>query len=182
MAESADATPRLEPSKLDSPKLEPWLRGTHGEIPAVGRAVVHALELAREDAERWTAGLTEEQMNRKPRGLASVAWQMRHIARSVDRLLSYAEGRQLSVEQMEALRGEDEPGTAAELHGELMAALEDGMRRVVALAAVDPETVRGVGRRALPTTVGGLLVHVADHTQRHTGQLVTTAKLVRTEG
>jgi len=30
----------------------------------------------------------------------------------------------------------------------------------------------------LPTTVGGLLVHVADHTQRHVGQAVTTAKIV----
>ena len=169
----------VEPSKMEPPKVEPWLRGTHGAIPAVARAVVHALELALEDAERWTAELTDEELNRSPSGLPSVAWQMRHMARSVDRLLSYAEGRQLSAEQLEALRREDEPGTAAELRGELMTAIEDGMRRVTALAAVDPETKRGVGRRALPTTVGGLLVHVADHTQQHTGQLVTTVKLMR---
>jgi hypothetical protein len=30
----------------------------------------------------------------------------------------------------------------------------------------------------LPTSVGGLLVHCADHTQRHVGQAVTTAKVV----
>ena len=30
------------------------------------------------------------------------------------------------------------------------------------------------------TSVGGLLVHVADHTSRHLGQLVTTAKLAVT--
>jgi uncharacterized damage-inducible protein DinB len=30
----------------------------------------------------------------------------------------------------------------------------------------------------VPTTLGGLLVHVADHTQRHVGQAVTTSKIV----
>ena len=181
--EAAKQDRKSEPGSSEPARLEPWLRGTHREIPAVARGVVHALELAREDAARWTAGLTAEQLHRRPGGLPSVAWQMRHIARSLDRLLSYAEGRQLSPEQMAALLGEDDPaGTLDELHGELAAAFDDGLRRVAALAGVDPETPRGVGRKALPTTVGGLLVHVADHTQRHTGQLVTTAKLVRDAG
>lgn len=169
---------KQEAVKDESP-LEPWLRGTHEAIPAVARAVVHALELAAEDAARWTSELTEEELHESPKGLPSVAWQMRHLARSVDRLLSYAEGRQLSAEQLEALRREGEPGTLEALRAELQASLQDGMDRVAALAKVDPETKRGVGRKNLPTTVGGLLVHVADHSQRHTGQLVTTAKLVR---
>jgi uncharacterized damage-inducible protein DinB len=38
---------------------------------------------------------------------------------------------------------------------------------------------RAVGMKKLPTTLGGLLVHVADHTQRHAGQAITTAKFVR---
>jgi uncharacterized damage-inducible protein DinB len=37
---------------------------------------------------------------------------------------------------------------------------------------------RHVGKKQLPTSVGGLLVHVADHTQRHVGQAITTAKIV----
>jgi hypothetical protein len=32
---------------------EPWLRGTLPEVPAVPRAVLHGLQLAREDLERW---------------------------------------------------------------------------------------------------------------------------------
>jgi uncharacterized damage-inducible protein DinB len=36
-----------------------------------------------------------------------------------------------------------------------------------------------VGRKELPTTLGGLLVHIADHTQRHVGQAIVTVKLVR---
>jgi hypothetical protein len=35
-----------------------------------------------------------------------------------------------------------------------------------------------VGLKKLPTTVGGLLVHIADHAQRHVGQAITTAKIV----
>ena len=35
---------------------EPWLRGTLREVDAVRRQVLHALELAGEDAERWCRG------------------------------------------------------------------------------------------------------------------------------
>ena len=158
---------------------EPWLRGTHSEIPAVARGVVHALELAREDVARWTSGLSEQALHSKPMGLPSVAWQMRHMVRSLDRLLSYAEGRQLSQTQLQSLQTEDDPCSAVQLQEEWELGLQDAERRVIALAEVDPQTLRGVGRRQLPTTVGGLLVHLADHTQRHLGQLVTTAKVIR---
>ena len=72
---------------------EPWLRGKRQEIPAVQRAVVHALELAKEELQRWCGGLSDEQINARPGGLAPVAFHLRHIARSLDRLLTYAEGR-----------------------------------------------------------------------------------------
>ncbi len=65
-----------------------------------------------------------------------------------------------------------------ELFGEFDRAMEVSEARVRALASVDLETARAVGRKQLPTSVGGLLVHVADHTQRHVGQVVTTAKVL----
>ena len=43
-----------------------------------------------------------------------------------------------------------------------------------ALRSTPPEelfAVRTVGRQALPTNVIGLLFHLAEHTQRHTGQV-----------
>lgn len=158
---------------------EPWLRGTHGDLPVVVRAVVHALELAREDGERWCAELTDEQVNLRPGGTAPVAFHLRHAVRSLDRLLTYAEGRQLSAEQLAALKTELDAGATRE------AALEEfrqgiaaAIERVKGLAGADLEAARSVGRKALPTSVGGLLVHCADHTQRHVGQLVTTARVV----
>ena len=71
---------------------EPWLRGTLAEVPAVPRAVLHALELAKEDIGRWCGRLNDEQLNARPWGIAPIAFHLRHIARSADRLLTYAEG------------------------------------------------------------------------------------------
>jgi hypothetical protein len=159
---------------------EPWLRGTLTEVPAVIRAVLHALELAQEDAERWCGNLTGLELNRQPLGLPAVAFHLRHIRGSVDRLLTYAEGRELSEAQLAELKREAEPAGALPrtLLREFAGSMEQAAERIRAFAEADLEEARFVGRKRLPTTVGGLLVHVADHTQRHTGQMVTTTKLV----
>jgi uncharacterized damage-inducible protein DinB len=158
--------------------VEPWMRGTHEEVPAVLRAVIHGLELAREDVERWCGHLTDEEWNLRPQGLAPAAFQVRHMARSMDRLLTYAEGEQLSGGQLEMMKSEmDQLAKGNEILGEFEAALVEAERRIRAFAGSDLEAKRALGRKALPTTVGGLLVHVADHTSRHVGQVVTTAKL-----
>jgi uncharacterized damage-inducible protein DinB len=161
---------------------EPWLRGTLTDVPGVHRAVLHALELAGEDLQRWCGQLSDEQLNQRPAQIASVAFHLRHISRSLDRLLSYAEGRSLNVEQLEALRSESNPGAIRkELFDEFSAALTSSAERVRNLTHSDLEAARTVGRAKLPTTLGGLLVHVADHTQRHVGQAITTAKIVMPE-
>ena len=158
---------------------EPWLRGTFGEVPAVQRAVIHALELAREDLWRWCAELREEEVNAQPAGLPPVAFHLRHIARSLDRLLTYAEGRQLQPQQLAELAAEHASGaTIQQLLTELSSALDKSAKRIRGFDATGLEESRTVGRKQLPTTLGGLLVHVADHTQRHTGQAISTVKLL----
>jgi uncharacterized damage-inducible protein DinB len=158
---------------------EPWLRGTLTEVPAVQRAVMHALELAREDLERWCDGLSDEELHARPGGIASVAFHLRHIARSIDRLLSYAEGKQLSTEQISAMKAEMDPrGSRNELMAELVVAIAKSGKRIRAFSEQQMQEERHVGKKQLPTSVGGLLVHVADHTQRHVGQAITTAKIV----
>ena len=158
---------------------EPWLRGTLSEVPAVQRAVLHALELAREDLRRWCGGLRDDEVNARPAELPSVAFHLRHIARSLDRLLTYAEGRNLNERQMAELKCEhDTGGTVKQLFEELNSALDRSAMRVRAFDAAMLEQSREVGKSQLPATLGGLLVHIADHTQRHTGQAITTAKLL----
>lgn len=172
------STPAAPPPTAVQP--EPWLRGTYAEVPAVLRAVLHAFDLAREDVVLWADGLTETELHASPNGLTPIAFHMRHIARSLDRLLTYAEGKQLNSEQITAARTELDPGISRE---ELLAEFHEGLDRaadrVRAFAMADLEQPRGVSKKQLPTSVGGLLVHLADHTQRHTGQIVTTAKLIK---
>jgi hypothetical protein len=167
-------------SPAPEPYTEPWMRGTHTDVPAVARAVLHALDLALDDLKKWTDGLTDGEILCHPFGLMPVAQHLRHIARSTDRLLTYAEGRQLSEEQIKALRAEERgQETLAALLAEVETSFRNATERIRALAASDLEAFRGIGRKQLPASAGGALIHVADHTQRHVGQVITTAKVLK---
>jgi uncharacterized damage-inducible protein DinB len=173
----------MSTSPSTTPYTEPWLRGTHTDVPAAARAVLHALELSLDDLTKWTAGLTDAEVHSQPLGLTSIAFHLRHIARSVDRILTYAEGGQLSQEQLVALKTELGEEGKQETLPELLAAVEvslsDAAERIRVLASADLNTPRFVGRKRHPTSIGGAMIHVADHTLRHTGQLVTTAKVIK---
>ncbi len=159
---------------------EPWLRGTLTELDAVRRQVLHSLEMAAEDGEKWCASLSDEEISARPLGLASVCFHLRHMVRSLDRLLTYAEGRQLSDAQLHLL---NEEAGCSERAADVMAEYREGIAAAATrVRAFDPheyEDWRGVGRKSLPTTVAGLLVHCAEHTQRHLGQAITTAKIAK---
>lgn len=160
--------------------VEPWMSGTLGEVPAVLRAVLHSFEHARQDLAACTEGLSEEQLWSKELGVASIGFHLRHIPGSVDRLFTYARGEMLTDQQMADLRSEGEPGESREA---LLAKLAATLDRIGAeVRAIDPATLeetRTVGRKKLPTSLAGLLVHIAEHTQRHVGQAVTTAAILR---
>jgi hypothetical protein len=142
--------------------------------------VLYAFQQTREDLARHTAELTVGQVWARPHGLAPLGFHLRHMAGSVDRLTSYLEGRPLDEGQMAALAAEMEPGTGLE---ELLADVDRALRRAEEIIrAIDPATFaepRWVGRKRLPTTVIGLLVHIAEHTQRHLGQAIGAAQLAR---
>ena len=158
---------------------EPWLRGTLTEVEPVRRQVLHALELAEEDVARWCGGLTDVEMEARPFGLAPVGFHLRHIARSLDRLLTYAEGGALDERQMVELRSEMNAGVGQEaVLEEFARGIARAKDRVMAVAPESFAEVRGVGRERLPVPAAGLLIHCAEHTQRHVGQAVTTAKVV----
>jgi uncharacterized damage-inducible protein DinB len=157
---------------------EPWLRGPVDGLHPAAAHVFYTFEQCREELARWTADLADRVW--EPVGpLAPLGFQIRHIAGSVDRLTTYLEGAQLSDTQLAALKAESTPGATL---AELLTAMDREFARTEATlrALTEPlETTRGVGRKALPTTVGGLIVHLAEHTQRHLGQAILTAKLLR---
>lgn len=170
----------MSPFSTTAPYTEPWLSGTHRDVPAVARGVLHAFDLALDDLRKWTGGLNDLEIHAQPFGLMSVASHLKHIARSTDRLLTYAEGGQLSESQLASLKGEQSGAeTLPELLAELEASFSRSADRVRALGTADLNTDRTVGRKQLPTSIGGAIVHVADHTQRHVGQVVTTVKVLK---
>ena len=162
---------------------EPWLRGPVAGISAGLQPPAHAFIMAREDVGAATSGLTAEQVWARPGGIVPVGFHVAHIAGSTDRLLTYARGDALSDVQCDALAAERTLADSRPPLAALMAALDDAIRHALDQLAATPESTlaepRAVGRLRLPSTVLGLLFHAAEHAARHTGQVVTTAKLAR---
>ena len=159
---------------------EPWLRGPLPGISPLIAPVLHSFQQAREDLAKHTAGLTADQVWARPFGLVPLGFHLRHIAGSVDRLTTYLLGAQLSEPQMAALKKEMEPGESlANLLAQVNESLALAEPRIKSLDPAALAEPRVVGRRQLPTTVIGLLVHIAEHTQRHVGQAIGAAKLAR---
>jgi uncharacterized damage-inducible protein DinB len=159
---------------------EPWLRGPLEGVDPVVAQTLRSFQQAREELLEWTAGLSDEQMWARPHGLLPLGFHLNHIAGSVDRLTTYLKGAQLDVVQIDFLQHEMDEGTGSE---ELLRQAGAALAKSEAvIRAIDPSTFsepRGVGRERLPTTVAGLVVHLAEHTQRHVGQAIVTAKLLR---
>ena len=159
--------------------MEPWLRGTLSDLPLLQRALFHSLQMAQEDIARWCGGLDDSELHARPFELPSIAFQLRHIARSLDRFCCYAEGIPLTEVQLAALASEmDSPGSRESIFGELEQSLEKTRQRLGPIARQLPDKPVAIGRKLLPTTLAGLLIHAAEHTQRHVGQAITTAKVI----
>jgi hypothetical protein len=162
---------------------EVWLRGPVAEIPPLLQPVAHALLQAVEDVRKAMEPLTVAHLWAKPGGAASVGFHVRHAAGSLDRLFTYARGEALSSDQRAYLAAESDPGSPPTESGALAHALDRQVERALEQLRATPEATlrdaRGVGRLQLPSTVLGLLFHAAEHTQRHVGQIVTTAKIVQ---
>jgi uncharacterized damage-inducible protein DinB len=165
---------------------EVWLRGPVAEIPPLLQPVAHALLQAVEDVHRAVDPLSVAHLWARPGGAASVGFHVRHAAGSLDRLFTYARGEELSPEQRVWLAAESEPGSPPAEAAALAHAFERLVERALEQLRATPESTlrdaRGVGRLQLPSTVLGLLFHAAEHTQRHVGQIVTTAKIVQALG
>jgi uncharacterized damage-inducible protein DinB len=142
----------------------------------------HALVQVARDLEQ-VADLSPEETWRRPGGAASVGFHLRHVAGVIDRLLTYANGESLDDAQKRALRAEGDPGeppaAAAALVLQARAAVEGALTRLRETGHASLLEPRPVGSRRLPSNVLGLLCHAAEHATRHTGQAITTAKVVR---
>jgi uncharacterized damage-inducible protein DinB len=159
---------------------EPWMRGPIDGVHPFLAPVLYSFQMAREDLEEFTAGLADASIWATPHGLTSVGFHILHISGSTGRLMTYLQGRELTAAQLDALSAEKLPAGLS--RQELLAGLSKAFHEAeTMIRSIDPATLaeaRTVGRQRLPTTVIGLLTHIAEHTQRHVGQAIVAAKLV----
>ena len=161
---------------------EVWLRGPLPEFAPVVQPAAHALLQAREDLERLADTVPEAHVWLRPGGAASIGFHVRHTGGALDRLLTYARGEALSDTQLRFLRGEgeagDPPATIASVVAEAVATVDRALAQLRATPAEQVYQERRVGRAGLPSTVLGLIVHAAEHSTRHMGQAITTARIL----
>ena len=169
-------------SNKTSPEV--WLTGPVEGVPALLQPVAHALLQAVHEVKEIMADFPEHLLWAKPAGMASPGFHLQHLPGVLDRLFTYAGGGALSTGQLNSLKAE---GQQVEISpGRLVQAFEEQVDRCVSwLKSVDEHRLtesRKVGRAGLPSTVIGLLVHAAEHTMRHTGQLLVTVRVLKHSG
>ena len=168
-------------SALSLPEV--WLRGPLPEVPPLLQPVAHALLQAREEVAEYLTDFPAAKLAERPLGLASVGFHLRHLTGVLDRTFTYARGEALSESQLAYLAAEGQPPTHPGAPAELVQAFARQVDAALTQLKNTPEPTlpewRGVGRAQLPSTVIGLLVHAAEHTTRHVGQLLVTARVVR---
>lgn len=166
---------------MSTPTLpEPWLRGPVPGIAPVLQPAAHALIQAREDIAALAPTVSADVLWHEA-GAATAGFHALHLAGALDRLFTYARGEALNDAQKTAARAEaaprldlDGPALVAIVNDAVDKAL-DQLRATPAASVFDE---RKVGRAGLPSTVLGLLFHGAEHSTRHSGQFISTVKLL----
>ena len=168
---------------MSIPQSEPWLRGPVAGVPAILQPAAHAFLMSIEDCEAAVRELPAELVWVEHAGAASIGFHLRHLAGATDRLLTYARGEVLGAGQKAAMMAERAPGDPPPGAEELLQGWRTAVDRAVAQLSATQESslleFRGVGRAQLPSNVLGLLFHAAEHASRHTGQVITTARILK---
>lgn len=167
----------------DSKLPEVWLRGALPDVPPHLQPVAHALLQAREEVSAILKDFPDALLWERPAGAASVGFHLQHLSGVLDRLLTYAGGNLLSEAQLAALKAEGNPEAAPGGTAPLLRAFSERVDQAMATFKDIDDAIllepRKVGRAGLPSTVLGLLFHAAEHTMRHVGQLLVTARVVK---
>lgn len=160
---------------------EVWLRGPVEGVPSLLQPVAHTLLQANEEIHQLLDTFPDELLWDRPAGVASVAFHLQHIVGVLDRLLTYADGAQLSTLQLQYLKSEGVINPQLSTTGLLEALASKINSTIDQLHQIDEGSLTGyraVGRQQMPSTKLGLIFHAAEHTMRHAGQLYVTVKVL----
>lgn len=170
----------MKSEKINQPEV--WLRGKVPEIPDLLQPVAHALLQAREDVQIYMHNFPEHLLWEKPSGRASVGFHLQHLTGVVDRMLTYAAGKELSDIQFSALRNEGDAGAGERLDKLVLAfdrIVDEALEKLKNTPVDSLSDFRSVGRKKFPSSVIGLLFHAGEHAQRHVGQLLVTVSILK---
>jgi len=158
------------------------MRGPVENIPALLQPVAHALLQARDEVNEMMQDFPQELLWQKPAGMASPGFHLQHLTGVLDRLFTYAKREQLTQQQLDCLAAESKEDINLSINILLDRFNKQADLSLKQLNATNEKTLtdfRSVGRKQLPSTVMGLLFHAAEHTMRHTGQLLVTVKILK---
>ena len=162
--------------------LEVWMRGPIAGLAPLLQPVAHAILQAREEVNLMMINFPDELIWEKPAGVASVAFHLQHLSGVLDRLFTYANNQLLNEDQLELLALESDSTQYLTVKGLLTRFNNQVNKALTQLKNIDEKTLlepRGIGRKQIPTNLLGLLFHAAEHTQRHTGQLYVTVRILQ---
>lgn len=162
------------------PQPEVWMRGPVANVPSLLQPVAHALLQAGEELPQYLHGFDDKLLWVKPAGLASVGFHLLHICGVIDRLFTYAQEKTLTDAQLEYLKLEtaaQENNTSAALLQAVQLQIANAVEQLKNISENELAHTRYLGRKKISVTLMGLLFHAAEHTQRHVGQLLVTAKI-----
>ncbi|PIB26989.1 DinB family protein [Maribacter sp. 4G9] len=164
--------------------IEYWLRGSVEGIPSLLQPAAHALLQSNKEIHDYLRDFPEKLVWEHLEGRASVGFHTQHMTGVLDRMITYAKGDSLTNAQFEYLRNEGVPKEGLTLEG-LKLGFKDQVEGALAYFKGLSEDIlmepRFVGRKKLPSTVLGLLFHAAEHSQRHMGQLLVTASVLKSQ-
>jgi hypothetical protein len=164
-------------------KLEVWQRGPLPDITPMLQPVAHALLQAREEITEYMDAYPVANLWLRPAGVASVGFHLQHLSGVLDRVFTYAKGIPLNNFQFEQLAEEGKDTISGYTVFDLVERFNQQVDLALSqLEQTDSTTLadyRGIGRAGLPSTVIGLLVHAAEHTMRHVGQLMVTVAVTK---
>jgi uncharacterized damage-inducible protein DinB len=164
-------------------RREVWQRGPIEDIPGLLQPVAHAFLQAREEVNELLAGFPDMYLWQRPGGVASVGFHLQHLSGVTNRLFTYAKGEALDAAQLKSLSEEGKPVDGKKTVASLLEIFNKQVDKALQeLALTDEGTLtepRLVGRARIPSTVIGILVHSAEHTMRHVGQLHVTVRIIK---
>ena len=179
---AAPLVTEMEDSMSTPPQPDVWLRGSIEGFDSSTMPLAQALLQAREDIEHLAADVPAEHVWSRPGGAASIGFHVRHLGGALDRLRTYARGESLSDQQKAAARAEQAPGeppqALADVVRHTVVQIDQALDQLRTTSPGDLLVERKVGRAGLPSTALGLLFHAVEHSTRHAGQAITTAKIL----